>query len=79
MLVGLLASGCARRSPTIDVLGSYFPAWIVCMLVGLLCAIVLRLLLMLVRLDDLVGPKPIFYPAIMVIIAMLTWLLVYSP
>ena len=75
----MLASGCASRSPTIDVLGSYFPAWIVCMLVGLLCAIVLRLLLMLVRLDDLVGPKAIFYPAIMIIFAMLTWLIVYSP
>ena len=34
---GLLLAGCHAdyHSPTVDVLGSYFPAWVVCIVIGL--------------------------------------------
>ena len=47
--VGLLAPGADAHaataySPSIDVLGSYFPAWLLCIVVGVVFTIVARLL-----------------------------------
>ncbi len=39
-----LLGGCAH-SPTVDVLGSYFPAWMLCIIIGLFSALIVRLLL----------------------------------
>jgi hypothetical protein len=40
----LLMGGCAH-SPTVDVLGSYFPAWMECIILGLVSTLIVRLLL----------------------------------
>src|SRR6266853_1100277 len=39
-----LQGGCAH-SPTVDVLGSYFPSWMLCIVVGLVSTLIVRLLL----------------------------------
>lgn len=77
-----LLAGCApglgHRSPTIDILGSYFPAWIVCVFSGLAITLVIRLLLIGLRLHNHVGPKAIVYLSIWLCFTMLTWLSFYS-
>ena len=44
LLLILLLGGCAH-SPTVDVLGSYFPAWMLCIIIGLFSTLIVRLLL----------------------------------
>ena len=39
-----LFGGCAQ-SPTVDVVGSYFPAWMACIVIGLVITLIARLLL----------------------------------
>ena len=72
------ASGPGRRSPSIDILGSYFPAWIVCVFSGLAITLITRLLLVGLELDNYVGPKAIVYISIWLCFTMLTWLIFYS-
>ena len=43
-LAPLLLTGCGR-APAFDVLGSFFPAWLVCFAVGVLLAVICRALL----------------------------------
>jgi hypothetical protein len=43
-LAPLLLTGCAR-APAFDVLGSFFPAWLVCFAVATLLAVLCRALL----------------------------------
>jgi hypothetical protein len=40
----LLLTGCAR-APSFDILGSFFPAWLVCLTAGVVLAVVCRALL----------------------------------
>jgi len=40
----LLLTGC-RRAPAFDILGSFFPAWLLCFAVGILLAVLCRALL----------------------------------
>ena len=67
----------AASSPSIDVLGSYFPAWLVCMVAGVVLTIVARLLLLATKLDPHLWPKPIVYPCLAAAFAMAVWLIFY--
>ena len=41
LLGGILSASCSR-APSFDVLGSLFPAWLLCLALGLLCAAALQ-------------------------------------
>ena len=45
LLPTVLLLGGSAHSPTVDVLGSYFPAWMLCIIVGLVITLTVRLLL----------------------------------
>jgi hypothetical protein len=83
-LVALVAgglSGCAWvgfHSPAIDVLGSYFPAWMVCIIAGLVLTVISRLLLAAFKLDSHVRPSAIVYPCLMLVFTMSIWLLFFQ-
>jgi YtcA family len=68
----------AGSSPTIDVLGSYFPAWLICIVIGLGLTIIARLLLIALKLNTHLHPAPIVYSCLLVIFTMTTWLVLYK-
>src|SRR5260370_6578825 len=47
----LLAAGCSR-APTFNILGSFFPAWILCGIIGILLAVVVRCFFSGIKLAD---------------------------
>src|SRR5579862_618713 len=67
----------ASHSPAIDVLGSYFPAWLLCIVVGVALTIVARLLFIAWKIDTHLRPAPIVYPCIAAIFAMIVWLILF--
>ena len=54
-------TGCGR-APSFDILGSFFPAWLVCLAVGLLLTVVARWLLL--RLQIVVALPILTYPSL---------------
>jgi hypothetical protein len=64
----------AGSSPSIDVLGSYFPAWLLCIVVGVILTLVTRLLFIAWKLDKHLLPAPIVYPCLTAVFAMTVWL-----
>ena len=69
----LFISGCSR-APAQDVLGSFFPAWMLCALLGILFAVLLRQALVLVGIHEHVLFPLLTYAACAAIGTMLTWL-----
>ncbi len=67
-----------KRSPTIDVLGSYFPAWMVCILLGIVATIVVRQILVGLRLDAHLRPAGLVYTSMMVLWTMAAWLVLFG-
>jgi hypothetical protein len=66
------------QSPSIDVLGSYFPAWLLCIVVGVILTIVARLLFIAWKLDAYLLPAPIVYPCLAAVFAMAVWLIFFG-
>ena len=68
----------SHRSPTIDILGSYFPAWMICIVSGLMLALIAHWIIQVCRLKPYIGPAPLIYPCLMIIFTFATWILFYQ-
>jgi hypothetical protein len=74
----LLAAGCSR-APTFNILGSFFPAWIMCGIVGILLAVLARLFFVRIKLEDqLVAPLILVYPCLTAFFTFTLWLVFFS-
>jgi hypothetical protein len=68
----------SHRSPTIDILGSYFPAWMICIVSGLTLTLVSRWIIRAYHLEPYVSPAPLIYSSLMIIFTFMTWILFYQ-
>ena len=68
----------SHRSPTIDILGSYFPAWMICIVSGLTLTLVAHWIVQMCYLKPYLGPAPLIYPCLMIIFTFATWILFYQ-
>ena len=62
--------------PQINVIGSFFPSWMLCALIGIVSALLVRRLFIRAGLDAYVGPPPLIYTslALLVTLGLWTWL-----
>jgi hypothetical protein len=72
-----LLSGC-DRAPSFNVLGSYFPAWLVCILAGIAGASLVSLSLAKIQMEYLMRWTIVVYPCLSGSIAFTLWLLLFS-
>jgi hypothetical protein len=68
----------SHHSPTVDVLGSYFPAWMVCMVSGLTLTLVAHWIVQMCDLKPYLGPAPLIYSSLAIIFTFATWILFYQ-
>jgi YtcA family len=68
----------SHHSLTVDILGSYFPAWMICILSGLTLTFIAHWLIQLGNLKPYVGPAPLIYSCLMIIFTFATWILFYQ-
>jgi len=68
----------SHRSPTIDIVGSYFPAWMVCIVSGLTLTLVAHWIVQVCKLKPYIGPAPLIYSCLMIIFTFATWILFYQ-
>ena len=47
-----------HHSPTVDILGSYFPAWMVCIFSGLALTLIAHWIVQVCNLKPYIGPAP---------------------
>jgi YtcA family len=69
----LLITGCGR-APSFDILGSFFPAWLVCLVLAILLTVISRVLLN--RYVEIVWPV-LVYPSLTAAFALLSWLALF--
>jgi hypothetical protein len=68
----------SHHSPTVDILGSYFPAWMICILSGLTLTLIAHWIIQVQNLKPYVGPAPLIYSCLMIIFTFGTWILLYQ-
>jgi hypothetical protein len=72
----LFTDGCSR-APSINVVGSFLPSWMLCLGLGVLVSAFTRWQLMQRKLEHRVMPVVVFYPSLVVATACLLWLLFF--
>jgi hypothetical protein len=72
-LAPLLLTGCGR-APAFDVLGSFFPAWLVCFAAAILLAVLCRALLQ-PRVE--IAFPVLVYPSLTAIVTFALWLVFF--
>jgi len=68
----------SHRSPTIDILGSYFPAWMICIVSGLTLALISRWIIRAYHLEPYASPAPLIYTCLTIIYTFVTWIVFYQ-
>ncbi len=71
------SSGCSR-APSIEVIGSFFPAWMFCIIGALVVTALMRAALLRRGLEPRLGPLVVFYPCLAVAMTCLLWLILFS-
>ena len=67
-----------HHSPTVDILGSYFPAWMVCIFSGLALTLIAHWIVQVCNLKPYIGPAPLIYSSLLIIFTFATWILFYQ-
>jgi YtcA family len=74
LLVTPLLSSCSR-APSVEVLGSFFPAWLVCFIVAIVLTALARLALLRLRVK---AALPLLvYPSLAALFTFLLWLIFF--
>jgi hypothetical protein len=76
-LTMLSAIGCSR-APTFNILGSFFPSWILCGVLGLLLTVAVRLIFVKIEFEQEIGPLILVYPSLAAFFTFTIWLVFFS-
>jgi hypothetical protein len=73
----LLLAGCSR-APSFNILGSFFPSWILCGVIGILLTVGSRFLFVRIKLEEQLSPLILVYPCLAAFFTFTLWLLFFS-
>jgi hypothetical protein len=63
--------------PIVDIEGSFFPAWIVCIAIGVALSIGAHRLFVATRLHAHLGPPMLIYSCLGLLLTLVSWLVLY--
>jgi hypothetical protein len=77
-LMGAAAMAGCSRAPSFSILGSFFPAWLVCIVIGIVLAAAANRVLIYFKLDQEIVGSIVVYPCIAAFFACIVWLTFFS-
>ena len=72
----ILLTGC-RAAPSFNILGSYFPAWLFCLLIGIVLTFIAHILLRRWNLGEVLNPPILMYSSLTALFTFTVWLLFF--
>jgi len=69
--------GCSRN-PNVEIVGSYFPGWMIALAIGVLLALGSHVLLRRQGMDHSIGHPALIYPGMVVLFTCLLWLCFFA-
>ena len=67
-----------QHAPSIDIAGSFFPVWMLCLLGAVILTLAARLLLIRAGLEGELGPRIVVYPGMVTLFACSIWLIFFQ-
>ncbi|QMV18504.1 hypothetical protein GOB94_07250 [Granulicella sp. 5B5] len=76
-VAALLLTGCSRN-PNVEIVGSYFPGWMISLVAGVALTGISHVFLRRRRLLHTIGHPAVIYPAMVVLFTCLLWLCFFA-
>lgn len=74
-----MLSGCvAQQAPVFTLLDSYFPSWIACALLGIIAAVITRVIFIRLGIDDALPVRLLVYTCLALAVAFISSLLIFA-
>ena len=77
LLLALPLAGC-KRAPTFNILGSFFPSWLICLFAGIILTIVVNRVFARFGLEEEILWPVVVYPCLTLLFACALWLILFS-
>ena len=77
LAAGIFLTGCSRN-PNVEIVGSYFPGWMICLVLGVALTAAAHALLRRLRAHRAIGHPALIYPSILVLFTCVLWLCLFS-
>jgi len=77
VLFATAISGCGR-APTFNILGSFFPSWLICLVAGVILAAIANRIFIRLALDKEILWPVVVYPCLALLFACALWLILFS-
>jgi hypothetical protein len=74
--LSMLSAGCSR-APNVDIIGSFFPVWMLCVTIAIPITFGIRAFLLRHKLEGDVGPLALFYPCAVLLFTSVIWLIFF--
>jgi YtcA family len=75
--VTLASAGCSR-APSLNILGSFFPAWILCGVFAIALTAIVRVFFVRANFEKELSPLILVYPCLAAFFTFSLWLLLFS-
>ena len=63
--------------PQVNIIGSFFPSWMLCGAIGIVLTLVARRLLIRAGLDPYLGPRALVYPSLTILVTLVLWVALF--
>jgi hypothetical protein len=63
--------------PQINIIGSFFPSWMLCVAIGIVVAVLARHLFLRVGVDPYLGPRALVYPSLALLVTLVLWVALF--
>ena len=77
MAAALSLSGCGIV-PSVNILGSFFPAWLISIVSGVLLTVLSRQVFLVTGIAPQLRPAPLVYTSLVLLWTFATWLVVFA-
>ena len=76
--LGAFASAGCALSPSVNILGSFFPAWLISIVTGLVLALVVWRVLVATGIAPHLTPPALVYPCLAALLIFASWLVLFG-
>ena len=63
--------------PQINIIGSFFPSWMLCAAIGIVVALLARAIFLRVGVDPFLGPRALVYPSLAILVTLVLWVALF--
>ena len=63
--------------PQVNIIGSFFPSWMLCAAIGIGVTVLARALFLRTGVDPYLGPRALVYPSLALLVTLVLWVTLF--